>query len=75
MPDKKHRIAISQVQETDGEVDGNTLIEDFSDDPVVFVIKEKIFTKHMTFAVNAIAQELGDLALENLTGGKPTSKK
>jgi hypothetical protein len=75
MADKKHRIAITMVQTTDDGTDGNTLIEDFSEDSIIHVIKQKVFTKHMTFAANAIAQELCDLALEQLTGGKPPPKK
>jgi len=63
------------VQETDGEIDGNTLIEDFSEDTVVHVIKQKVFTEELTKAVNAIAQQLSDMALGEITGGKPPGKK
>ena len=61
---KKYRIAISMIQQTDGEPDDNTLVEDFSDDAVVHLIKTKVFTKHFTNAVNEATQELCDMALE-----------
>jgi len=74
MSDKKHRIAISMVQETDGEIDGNTLIEDFSEDSVIHVIKQKVFTEELTKAANAIAQTLADMALSDIGGGGKPNK-
>ena len=75
MSEKKHRIAISMVQETDGQVDGNTLIEDFSEDGVVHVIKQKVFTEALTTAINEAAQQLANMALDEMTGKTPNTKK
>ena len=67
----KHSLKIAYTQETDGKVDHQTVIEDFSDDTLIQVVKAKVFSKHLTAAADAIAQELGDMAIDLLSGKHP----
>lgn len=70
---KKHRLIITLTQETDGEVDGRTLLEEFSDDSAVHVIKTKVFSAELTEAIKRATDQLTDMALTALdtTPGKP----
>jgi len=71
--DSKYALRIQFTQETEDTKDSKTLVEEFSNDPVIHVIKTKIFTEKLTKAINEITQELCDIALGELGGGK--SKK
>ena len=67
---KKHRFAISIVQETDGEVDGSTLIEEFSSDLPVHLLKTQVFTRNLTEAVSKSVEELTGMGLTAQTPKK-----
>ena len=60
---RKYKLTISMTQETDGEADNKTIIEEFSDEGSIHIIKTQVFTKHFTNAVNAATQELLGMAL------------
>ena len=71
---KDYKLEIAFNQSTTGSADGETLITEYTDDQAVHLAKTKVFTKHLTTAVNAITQELCDMGLEALArqvGGKP----
>ena len=65
----KHKLTITMVQESDGKVDGQTLVEEFSDDTMVHVLKCKVFAAELTKAVAAATDQLTDMALTELTSG------
>jgi hypothetical protein len=74
MPD--HRIAITMTQETDGNIDNKTLMEEFSTDSIIHVVKTKVFVEAFTTAINEATQKLTDAALADLMGQpKPKAKK
>jgi hypothetical protein len=64
---KKYKLEVSFVQSTGGSPDGVTTIEDSSDDPVVHLIKTKVFAKHLTAAAAAITEELCNMGLAQLS--------
>jgi hypothetical protein len=51
------------TQETDGSVDNRTLLEEFSKDGAIHVLKTKEFTAALTKALNEATQNLCDMAL------------
>ena len=63
--DKKYCLTISFVQSTNGETDDDVVVREFSEDPVVHVIKTQVFTRHLTEMLNAITKELTDFAIAN----------
>jgi hypothetical protein len=65
--DKKHKLTITFVQETDGVADGRTLVEEFSEDSTIHVIKCKVFAAELNKAVAAATDQLTDMALAELT--------
>jgi len=76
MEDRKHRIAINMIQETDGVIDNETLMEEFSDDSVVHVIKTQVFVDCFTRAISEAVQQLSDAALDAMVGeDRPQRKK
>ena len=73
-----HKLTITLVQESDGKVDGQTLVEEFSDDTLIHVLKCKVFAAEMSKAVAAATDQLTDMAIEALAGGdvsKPKPKR
>lgn len=60
---KDYRLSLTLKQETSGESDNIANVQEFSSDEAMHVMKTKVFTKHLTAAINAITQELCDLAL------------
>ena len=73
---KKYKISITMAQETDGSVDNQTLVEEFSEDGAVHVMKTKAFTEAFSRAINDATQSLCDMALSagiDATG-KPAAK-
>jgi hypothetical protein len=66
---KDYKLEIAFIQSTKGEPDGETLISDVSEDPSIHLIKTKVFSKHLTAAVDAITQELCDLGLADIADG------
>jgi len=65
---KQFELAINFTQSTGGDSDNNTLIVEMSDDPALHLVKTKVFSKHLTKAVDAITQELCDMGLAELGG-------
>ena len=63
-----YKIQISMVQSTGDTTDGNVLIEEYSEDLTVHLLKTQTFTKHLTEAVNAAVKELTDMALGQASG-------
>ena len=73
---KKHCIRITMTQDTDGVIDNSTILEEFSDDSVVHVMKAQVFTDALTTAINDATQELTDGALDLMAGeDRPRRKK
>jgi hypothetical protein len=68
--DKKHSLIITMTQTTDGEKDGGTLVEEYSDDSMVHVIKCKVFAAEITKAIAAAVDQLTDMAIGEMSGGK-----
>jgi len=66
----KHALRITYTQTTEDGIDHNTIIEDFSKDSLSHIVKAKVMSKHLARATEAISQELADLAIEAMTGGK-----
>jgi hypothetical protein len=69
---KKHKLTITMLQETGGETDGQTLVEEYTDDSTVHVVKCKVFAAELSKAVAAATDQLTDMALGELT--KPGKK-
>ena len=65
-----HKLTITMVQETDGEVDGRTLVEEFSEDTVIHVLKCKVFAAELSKAVAHATDKLTDMALSVLEDSK-----
>jgi hypothetical protein len=65
-----HKLTITMVQETKGIVDGRTLVEEYSDDSLIHVLKCKVFAAELSKAVAIATDTLTDMALAELTGGK-----
>ena len=63
-----YKIQISMVQSSGDTTDGNVLIEEYSEDLTVHLLKTQTFTKHLTEAVNAAVKELTDMALGQAGG-------
>ena len=61
---KKYTLELNFFQTTDGDLDGRTLVEEFSSDPVVHALKTKVFAKHLLLAVSNATDELTDMAIE-----------
>lgn len=72
---KRYKITISMTQETDGDTDNKTLVEEFSEDGTVHLMKTKVFTKHFTSAVAAATHELIDLAIGVSTPQKKSEEQ
>ena len=70
----KHKLTITMVQESDGAVDGKTLVEEFSDDTIIHVLKCKVFAAELSKAVASATDQLTDMALSDLTNGKAKAK-
>lgn len=68
---KRYHIGIIMTQETDGIADNSALVDEYSDDATVHIIKTKVFTDCFTRAVNEATQKLTDMALEQLSGKGP----
>jgi len=76
MEGRKHRILITMTQETDGLVDNSTIVEEFSDDSVVHIMKTQVFVEAFTRAINEAVQELADSAMDLMAGeDRPRRKK
>lgn len=73
MGDKKHSIEINMTQSTSGEADNVTLVQEYSDDSAIHVIKTQVFTDEITSAINRATQRLTSMALEEM--GAKSSKK
>ena len=59
----KYLLQIDVNQSTDGEIDGHTLVEEFSKDANVHSIKTEVFTRHLTQALAAATTELTSMAI------------
>lgn len=70
----KYKLEIKFSQSTEGVDDGETLVVEHSEDINVHLIKTKVFTKHLTAAVDAITQELCDIALDANKPPSPNAK-
>jgi len=66
----KYKLEMSFIQSTDGEVDDSVVAVEHSEDLALHLIKTQVWTKHMTAALNAITQELTDMALGASKGPK-----
>lgn len=64
---KGHKLTISFVQETDGKVDGQTLIEEYTSDMATHLIKTQVFTEELTKAVSISTKRLTDMGLAVLS--------
>ena len=60
---KKYKLTITMTQETDGEVDNKTLVEEYSNDGAVHVVKAKAFVQ----AMNDATQGLMSMAIGGTT--------
>ena len=72
---KDYKLEIAFNQSTKGDADGETLITEYTEDEAIHLLKIKVFSKHLTAAIDAITQECCDLGLAALApegpGGKP----
>ena len=73
--DRKHCIRITMTQETDGAIDNSTILEEYSADSVIHVVKTQVFVDAFTRAVNEAVQELTEGALDLMAPGGPRRKK
>ena len=74
--DQKYKLNLAFTQSTDGREDNITSGVDGSDDPAIHLIKTKVWTKHLTAALEAITTELCDLGIAAVEqGSKPRGKK
>jgi hypothetical protein len=64
---KDYKLEIAFNQSTLGSEDNTTLTTELSEDPSIHLIKTKVFSKHLTAALDAITQELCDLGLDALS--------
>ena len=60
---KKYNLKIEFTQSTDNKADNETLISEHSDNIEIHLLKTKVFSKHLTRALDAITQELCDMGL------------
>lgn len=60
---KKYCITVSMVQSTDGDVDNNTVMEEYSEDGAIHAYKTQVFTKHILAAIDNITKEMTDAVL------------
>ena len=65
MSDKKYCLELTFTQSTEGEADNETLMREFSKDPIIHAIKTQVMTKHITQCLNAMTKEFTDLAIAN----------
>lgn len=63
MANQKYRLEISFNQVTDGETDNETLMTEFSNDPIIHSLKTQIMTKHLTQMLYNMTKEFTDLAM------------
>mgnify|MGYP001000597028 CR=1 FL=1 len=60
---KKYTIELNFFQTTDGNLDGRTLVEEFSSDLTVHAIKTQVFTEELTEAIAKATKRLTDMAI------------
>lgn len=72
---KKHKFSIRVEQTTDNEIDGEVLLNEFSNDTAIHAIKVKVFTKHITAAIDKATDELTSMAIEASGGGGQSSRR
>ena len=63
MANQKYKLELLFTQCTDGESDNETLMREFSTDPVMHAIKTQIMTRHLTECLNNMTKEFTDLAI------------
>ena len=61
---KKYTLELNFFQTTDGNLNGRTLVEEFSDDLTVHAIKTQVFTEELTEALAKATKRLTDMAIE-----------
>ena len=61
---KKYTLELNFFQTTDGDLDGRTLVEEFSSDPVVHALKTQVFTEELTEAIAKATKRLTNMAIE-----------
>ena len=61
---KKYTLELNFFQTTDGDLDGRTLVEEFSSDPVVHALKTQVFTEELTEAIAKATTRLTNMAIE-----------
>lgn len=67
---KPFSLKISLTQSTNGEIDNQTVSEEFSSDPVTHAIKTQVFAEEMSKCLSNITKRLTDLAIEANTPSK-----
>ena len=65
-----YKLELNFIQSTDGKVDDSVKAEEHSEDVTIHLIKTKVWTKHLTAALDAITQELCDMMLSDPGKGK-----
>ena len=60
---KKYTLELNFFQTTDGDLDGRTLVEEFSTDLTVHSIKTQVFTEELTTAIAKATKRLTDMAI------------
>lgn len=61
-----YKLTLTFTQETGGNVDGRTLVEEYSSDLPVHLLKTQVFTEALTKAVNDATQKLTNMGLQSL---------
>jgi hypothetical protein len=68
--DKPYKLTISMTQETEGSLDSSVVLEEFSSDAAIHVLKTQVFAEELMKAINAATQRLTGAAL-NAMGQEP----
>ena len=60
---KPYKLTISMTQETEGSLDSSVVLEEFSSDAAIHVLKTQVFAEELMKAINAATQRLTGAAL------------
>lgn len=61
--EKKYCLELSFSQKTDGDVDNEVLMREFSSDGTIHALKTQVMTRHLTGMLNAMTEELTNFAI------------